>query len=108
MRSPKGKRIINYSSHIPLLIIVESVSVAPVKQAQEMKALLFVVGKLLPRSLRDGHGKLPDEKWFEPILETYNLKVERKIDAKKLRAIIAQKLSYIRRRAKVQREPWYK
>lgn len=73
-----------------------------------MKALLLVVGKLLPRTLFIGHGKLPEASWFEPIMNTYNMKVERKIDAKELRKKIADKLYYIRKRAKKGKEPWYK
>lgn len=91
-----------------LLIIHKPVSVTPIKLAEEMKALLFVVGKLLPRTLFIGHGKLPEASWFEPIMNTYNMKVERKIDAKELRKKIADKLYYIRKRAKKGKEPWYK
>lgn len=73
-----------------------------------MNALLFVVGKLLPRVLSEGHVKLPEAEWFEPVLDTYNLKVQKKINAKELRGKIASRIGYIKRRAKQGKEPWYK
>lgn len=104
--SNKGKPIILSSSHNLQLTIFESISKRPV--SQEMKALLFVVGKLVPRILFIGHGKLPGAEWFEPIMNTYNEKVERKMTAKELRRRIADKLKYIRRREREGKEPWYK
>lgn len=69
---------------------------------------MFVVGKLYSRTASIGHGKLPEAEWFEPILNTFNKKVERKRNAKELRRMMAKRLSDIKRREKEGKEPWFK
>lgn len=107
MKGSKGK-LNNDNPFLHLSIILESFSVSKVKVSQEMNALLFIVGEAVPRTLSQCKGKLPKAAFFEPFMAAYNLKVQKKLNAKELRRAIASKIDYIKRRAKKGQEPWYK
>lgn len=74
----------------------------------EMQVLLWVSGQLVPQMMQSELGHLPESEFFEPSLSLYNRKVAEKITAEELRKKIQSKISYIRRRAQVGKNPWYK